>query len=149
MSALPIPGRTRTPASRRPPGRPSLRVVPEPRHHGRYLLLLAAFGAAGVFGVVGLNALAAESAFTARTLEQEVHALAIRYEELTAEVAALEAPERVRHVAVHDLGMVEPDLPGFLVAERSLPEDGGWGRASAVSTGRVTDPLKPVLGVGG
>jgi cell division protein FtsB len=147
MSALPSKPPARAP--RRPPGRPRLRVVAEPRHHGRWLFLLAAIGAAGVFGVVSLNALAAESAFAARTLEREVDALALQYEELTAEVAALEAPDRVRRVAQGDLGMVEPDLPGFLVAQRTLPEDAGWAQAGTASVGQLTDPLKPMLGAGG
>lgn len=143
MSALP----SRAPRqARRPQTRPRLRVVAEPRHHGRYLLILGAVAAAGIFGVVSLNALAAESAFTARSLEREVDALAVRYEELTAEVATLESPERIRAVAFTELGMVEPALPGFLVAERPLPGDGSGPDAS---TGRVTDPLKPMLGAGG
>jgi cell division protein FtsL len=78
--------------------------------------------ALGVFGVVSLNALAAESAFEARTLDMQVRDLSIRYDELTAEVASLEAPNRVARIAVEELGMVPVENPGVLAMSRA-PDD--------------------------
>lgn len=100
--------------------RPHLRVVGPVRHVRGYVALMCLVGALGIFGVVALSALAAESAFEARALEAEVERLAQRHDELEAEVAALAAPERVRDVAVHELGMVPAGQPGFLaVRDRS------------------------------
>lgn len=142
MSALPSTGRATRPTG---PDRAELRVVPRRRRRGRLLALFVAAAAAGVFGVVTLNALAAESAFAARELEQQVEELGRRYDELTAEVAGLESPERVREVATSELGMVPAEEPDFLVA------DGGGGdgpRRPAVRDGAVADPVKRVLGGG-
>ena len=102
------------------PGRPRLRLVAPARQPGRYALAFVALAAIGVFGVVSLNALAAEAAFEARSLENEVHELSLRYDELTASVAALESPERVRDVAVNELGMTPAGEPGFLVLSDGL-----------------------------
>lgn len=95
---------------------PQLRVVDEPRHTTRYMLLLALVAVLGVTGIVSLNALAAEASFKAQELEDEVAELSHRYDELTAEVAELESPERVRRVATSELGMVPAD-PVYLSPE--------------------------------
>jgi hypothetical protein len=152
MSALPSsPSRRAGAAAPRrsgPAGSPRLRVVPPPRHTARYTVLLLFVAVAGVFGVVRLNARAAEAALEARELEGDVRELTLRYEELTAEVAALEAPDRVRNVAGGELGMVPAEQPGFLVAARPLATDGNAEAAVDVGGRPVTDPLKPVLGSG-
>jgi cell division protein FtsL len=119
--------------------RPRLEVVAPTRHAGRYALLLVALGILGVFGIVSLNAMAAESAFEARALEAEVRELSLRYDELTAEVAHLASPERVREVAVAELGMVPAEQPQFLVADAGTP-------VGSSAPSRVSDPIKPVLG---
>ncbi|MDP8969596.1 MAG: septum formation initiator family protein, partial [Actinomycetota bacterium] len=119
MSALPSLRARALPDGLRRAGavRPDLRLVERPRHAARWLAVLALFAAAGVFGVVSLHALAAEKAFTARALEVEVNRLALRHHELTAEVAALESPERVRRLATAQLGMVPAQQPAFLVLD--------------------------------
>ncbi|MFO8075488.1 MAG: septum formation initiator family protein [Actinomycetota bacterium] len=123
MAALPSPATHRAPTPRphegapAPAERPDLRVVDRPRHHRRYLALLTLTVALGVLGVVSLHALAAEAAFDARTLEAEAEALAQRSTELTAEVAALESPERIREIAIEELGMVPARQPGYLVLD--------------------------------
>jgi cell division protein FtsL len=104
--------------------RPDLRVVPPVRHTGRYVAILLILGALGVFGIVSLAALAAEAAFEARALEGEVRELSARYDELTAEVASLEAPERVGRIAVERLGMVPVEDPGVLMTAREIPPAG-------------------------
>jgi cell division protein FtsL len=140
MPALAAPTRREVPAAGSHAARPPrLEVVAPPRHVGRYALLLVVLGILGVFGIVSLNAMAAESAFEARALEAEVRDLSLRYDELTAEVAHLASPERVREVAVSELGMVPAEQPGFLVA------DAGTAVGNA-APGRVSDPIKPVLG---
>jgi cell division protein FtsL len=114
----------RSAGARSPARRPELRVV-TPVHDARhYVVLLLLVAALGVFGVVSLNAFAAESAFAAQKLEREVAALSVRYEELTAEVASLQAPSRVYTVAVERLGMVPADEPGYLLITQGQPADG-------------------------
>lgn len=162
MSAVPVRGPARAP--RRAPGRagdaaasrrPRLRVVGPPRHVARYVLVAVLAFAGGIFGTVSLNALAAEEAFAVRALEGDVRELSLRYEELTAEVARLEAPGRIRDVAVHQLGMVQAPEPGYLLAERPVAGDGeaaggdGMVRTSwPIDAGALADPVKPVLGAG-
>lgn len=116
---------------------PRLRVVAPPRRTKVLIAAIAWLALAGVFGVVALNAMAAENAFTARTLEAEVRDLAVQYDELTARVAALDAPDRVRAVAVGELGMVPAETPAFLVVD--VPA-----RARARSDD-IVDPIKPAL----
>ena len=147
----PVPRRAPAPA------RPHLRVVGEPRHGLRYVVLAVLIGGLGVFGVVGLHALAAEQSFQARNLEREVRDLSLSYDELTAEIAGLESPERVRQVAMGQLGMVPAEQPGFLVAKQAdgpgdedfvasrgtLPASDGQAHAETVA-----DPVKQVLAEG-
>lgn len=117
MAAVPSPRPSPRPSGAGEPTHgPQLRVVDEPRHTGRYMLLLALVAVLGVTGIVSLNALAAEASFKARELEEEVTRLSRRYDELTAEVAKLESPERVRRVATTELGMVPAD-PLYLSPE--------------------------------
>jgi cell division protein FtsL len=110
--------------------RPDLRVVAPVRYARRYVVMLSLTVALGVFGVVSLGALAAESAFEARTLESEVGDLSRRYDELTAEVASLEAPNRVERIAIEKLGMVPAEDPGVLALGRNVPSPQRvWGNA--------------------
>lgn len=143
MSALASsPRHAPRPAAR--PTRPDLRVVAPPRHTARYLGVLLVVAVMGVVGVVSLSALAAEAAFEARQLQSEVDELTLRYDELTAEVAGLEAPARIRSVAEEELGMVPAEEPLFLVAQRDVDEAP---RAAdpALETGDLADRVKPVL----
>ena len=107
------PGR---PAHARPAWRP--RVVPPPQRRRRAAwvlrLTLTALLAFGVFGVLTLNALAAEAAFTARQLEGEISDLTLVRDDLVAAVAQLESPARVREAAASQLGLMEPEQPGFI-----------------------------------
>lgn len=125
--------------------RPNLRVVAPRRHTGRYVVLLVVVALLGITGVVSLSALAAEAAFEARALQAETRELVVRYDELTAEVAALEAPARVRAVAEDELGMVPVTEPAFLLAEARTERTEDESRA-ALENGEVADRIKPVLG---
>lgn len=120
-SARPRATTARATTPRGPAPRPDLRVVAPLSHARRYVALLSIFAALGVFGVVSLNALAAESAFEARTLDSEVRGLLVRYDELTAEVASLEAPSRVGRIAIDELGMVPVEDPGVLALQGKTP----------------------------
>ena len=120
------------------PQRPDLRVVVPVRRRRRYAALLMVVAALGVFGVLTLNALAAESAFQAQRLEREVADLAVRYDELTAEVAALESPDRVQRIATEQLGMVPAEEPGYLVVEH---------RPGTEDVALRDDPAVPTLSI--
>ena len=116
----------------------------EPRSGRRTLVLLlatAAVAVAVVFGIVGLNALAANAAVEARALEREVGAAERRYAELVAVVARKEDPARIRARAL-DLGMVPSPAARHLVLSRTLEADG---MRRTEDDAVVADPLKPVL----
>jgi len=129
-----------------------LHVVTAPRSEpapvvasGRRTLLLALATAvlivAAVFGIVGLNAMTADLAVEARSLEIEVGEAERRYAELVAEVAAKEDPERIRERALA-LGLVPSTAARHLVLSRGLDADG----LRLPDGGPVlADPLKPVL----
>ncbi|CAN5527318.1 hypothetical protein BH23ACT7_BH23ACT7_05940 [soil metagenome] len=136
--------RSPSPAPRPAPRtRPDLRVVPAPRHTGRCVALLLMIAALGVVGVVSLNALAAEASFESQALEVRIDELELRYDELTAEVAVLSSPERVRRVAIEELHMVPTDRPGFLVLTERLPGDAG---GVAYGDGGANGAGPPALG---
>ena len=118
-------------------------VTTNPRS-SRFALLLLVLAAVGVFGVVSVGAKTAEAAMQVRSLESDVDQLKRDYELLTAEVAELESPDRIRRVAVDELGMVEADDPKFVEVD-------GQGRLALHdrNDGSVddsfTDPVKQVL----
>src|SRR5918999_4243378 len=85
---------------------PRLRLVTADPRTSRYALVLLLIAAVGVFGIVSVGAMTAEAAIEVRALEQDVDELKRDYELLTAEVAELESPDRIRAVAVDRLGMV-------------------------------------------
>lgn len=153
MSALPSPSTRRAAAGQpRARRRPNLRVVGPPRNTARYVVALLVLGAAGVFGIVSLSALAAEAAFAERSLGRDVAGLTYHYEELTAEIAELSSPARVRATAVGELGMVPAEEAAYLVVDapldgpvRPAAAEGDMVPASYV----VADPVKQALGSGG
>lgn len=79
--------------------------------------LAAVITAVGVFGIVTLNALAAEASFDARELEADISDMTLQHDDLVASVARLTAPGRVREVATNQLGLLEPESPGFLTID--------------------------------
>lgn len=121
--------------------RPALEVVraPRPRHALLWLVATLVLLAAAVMGAVALNALAAADSVAARELEQRVDEAERAHARLVAEVAHLDAPDRIRQVATTELGMVEAPSPRYVLLERSLPSDA---RGVQQPDG---DPLKPVL----
>jgi hypothetical protein len=129
-----------------------LQLAPAPRDvevavaaAGRRTLLLVLATAlvivAAVFGIVGLNAMAANASVEARTLERQVAQSERRYAELVAGVAAKEDPGRIRAAAL-ELGLVPSTAARHLVLSRGIEADGL--RRVEVSD-LVADPLKPVL----
>jgi cell division protein FtsL len=133
------PAAPQAPPHKRPADRPDLRVVAPRRHPGVYLLVIAAVTVLGVVGIVSLNALAAESSFAARELTTEANELERRYDELTAEVASLRAPARIRRVAEADLGMIMAEQPAFLVAEAPTAD----AHLDVLLHGHIADRVKP------
>jgi hypothetical protein len=132
--------------------RPRLRVVESPAPveaavpaTGRRTLVLALATAlvivAAVFGIVGLNAMAANASVDARALERQVAQAERRYAELVAVVASKEDPGRIREQAL-ELGMVPSSAARHLVLSRGIEAD-GMRRAEVRDS--VADPLKPVL----
>ncbi|WP_370326252.1 hypothetical protein [Euzebya sp.] len=103
------------------PPAPARQVVPT----WAYSLAACVVLVAGIIGIVALNALAAEASFQARELEADISAATLRHDDLVAEIAVLEAPERVRDVARTQLGLIEPEQPGFLTLDPAdlVPED--------------------------
>lgn len=112
---------------------------------GRLTLVLALSTAlvavAMVFGIVGLNAMAANASVEARALERQVQRAEIRYAQLIAAVAAKEDPGRIRQRAL-ELGMVPSSTARHLRLARGLEADGLRHPDTGVM---VNDPLKPVL----
>ena len=113
---------------------------------GRRRLLLVLASATvlvgAVFGIVGLNAMAADASVRARNLELEVAQAERIHGELVAEVASKEDPARIRALAI-ELGLIPSTAARHLVLERVLDADGA--RSVAAEDEFVTDPLKPVL----
>ncbi len=116
-------------------------VVPS----GRLTLLLALATVLvivlGVFGIVGLNAMAANAAVDARALERQVELEERRYAELLVAVTAKQDPARIRAEAL-EMGLVPATAARHLVVARGIDADGQM-RADARAD--VSDPLKPVL----
>jgi cell division protein FtsL len=112
---------------------------------GRRTLILALMTAlvivSAVFGIVGLNALAANASVDARNLERQVARAEVRYAELVASVAAKEDPGRIRELAM-ELGLVPSSAARHLLLSRGIPADGLRHPDASVM---VADPLKPVL----
>lgn len=140
MSAVPL----RLIRGERAPSGPRLQVVTSNPRSSRFALVLLIIAAIGVFGVVSVGAKTAEAAIQVRALEADVDELKRDYELLTAEVAQLESPERIRSVAVDRLGMVEAEDAQFVVVD-------GQGRfalhdpADGPVDGSFTDKVKQVL----
>ena len=114
VAAVPVP----VPQPRRRSAPTPIGLVAPRRHPARYLIVMILLAAAGVFGCVTLNALAAEQSFAVRELEADVAELTRVADELTVEVTRLESPDRVHRVATTRLGMVPADQPAFLVMPR-------------------------------
>lgn len=114
-----------------------LRPVHEgPRRHPLvFFLLYVLVGIGAVIGAVSFNALAAEDAVHLAELEEQVAEAERDYALLTADVATLEDPARIRQMA-EQMGM-RPTEQRYLVAEQPLPGD------RAVASG--DDPVKPVV----
>ncbi|MFT5224252.1 MAG: hypothetical protein ACI867_002584 [Glaciecola sp.] len=121
--------------------RPALTIVrrTQPRHPLLWLIAIIAMLSGSVLGAVSLNALAAADSVAARQLEQDVVVAERRHAMLIAEVAHLDAPERIRQAATQELGMIEAPAPRYVVLDRSLPSD------TSGASSPDGDPLKPVL----
>ncbi len=109
---------TRTSAApAREPGTRSARleVVPGP---GRFLrvgvVVLLAFAVAVLFGLVAFNALIVRTQSTIDDLDVRLAEVREVNQRLLFEIAELESPERIRSVALDQLGMIEPEVVTYL-----------------------------------
>jgi hypothetical protein len=84
------------------------------RRQHLWATVISLLGAAGIVGAIALHALAAEAAFTERSLERDVAVLRAHHAELVWEITRLATPGRVRAIATRDLGMVVPTTPAVL-----------------------------------
>lgn len=125
--------------------RPRLRLVrpPRRRHTPAFALLYVVLAGLTVFTTVSLNAMAAGDLFDAERLEVEVAESERTYARLVAEVARLEAPDRVRRAAL-DLGMIPAESPRYIILGRRLPSDDA-AQEVPIDPGLEADPVKPVL----
>lgn len=128
-----------------PRSRRHLHVAPRRRRHsGRYLVLMVALTALGVFGAVTFNALAAEQSFAARELQRDVDELRRTSEELIVEVTRLESPVRLQRAAKRRLGMVRAEQPAFVMlrsggkAVATQPRDGDASADPGVGSRTIT-----------
>ncbi len=148
MSAVTAPLSRPRPAARAaaPAVTPQLRVVERVArvHRLAYALLILGILAAGVFGIVALNAMAAANAVEARQLEARVAEGERRYGHLIADVAALEDPARIREAAL-DIGMVHAEAHRYVAVDRLLPADGR--QVVAERTEGAGDPVRAALAV--
>jgi cell division protein FtsB len=113
------PARAPRPGQRRTPARPNLRVVtPVPSRAPRapFLLFSILVVGAGLVGLLVLNTVVAQDAFTIHDLDRNTTALDEREQRLEREVAALEAPRAVADRA-GKLGLVPAGDPVFLTAD--------------------------------
>ncbi len=92
-----------------------LAPVGPPRHPLR-LTTVAAVGLALVvlFGLVGFQALIVRHQSTLDDLDGRIAAATTTNQRLRLDVAELEAPERIRAVALLQLGMIEPEVVTYL-----------------------------------
>lgn len=124
------------PVSRR---RPSLALVATPRPQtprAPFVAVVVSLLVAGLLGLLGLNTVLAQDAFTLHTLRQEGRALADQEQSLSREVEALRSPQSIAERA-EAMDMV----PGGSLAFLSLPDGRVSGSAvPALPPGTVPGP---------
>lgn len=109
-------GDLRASSGRSAPVRPDLRVVPMPAFRaprGPFAIVVGAVLTIGLLGVLLLNTVVAQDAFSLSELQQRSTDLADREQALTQAVARDESPQRLAARA-RDLGMVRNQNPVFL-----------------------------------
>ncbi len=117
---VPGPGPERAGASA-----PRLTIAPTPRRLARGLMWLGvAFTAFALFTLVALNVVIAQSQFQLADVESEIAREQVRYENLRLEVAQLVAPGNVVGAA-RELGLVTPDVVGYINVSRSPEAEPG------------------------
>lgn len=123
MSALPTqarpaPARPSTrPGTRPTPNRSDLRLVPAPRRRGAarapFAVVVLGLLAGGLVGLLLLNTILAQGAFTVSDLKQRAAALTDQEQALLQVVAVEQSPQRLAARAIA-LGMVPSTNPAFI-----------------------------------
>lgn len=127
------------------PRRPSLHLVRRKRtrviKRGRStrfapVAVVGAILIAGViFGVLLEQVVLAQSAFKLTQISKHVDAAQSKHEELLLNAAKLEAPGRIEHYARTKLGMVDPPVVEYIVA--NVPRHMNRRLASATASGEL------------
>jgi hypothetical protein len=135
----PTAGRATVPAGQRSRVTPVLHLVGRrsaaaPRTP--FVLLVLAVLGGGLVVLLLLNSASAAASFRLRRLEAQANALTLREQELSREVAAMEAPAALA-ASARKLGLVDGGAPGFLVLDRH-----GHGRVVG-SPVAATSPAPP------
>lgn len=94
-----------------------------------------------VAGVLLEQVVLAQSAFKLSAINQRLAVAEARQEELLAEVAQLESPGRIERFARTRLGMVEPTLVEYVVADVRIGGDNKL--AQAIQAREIAEPSSP------
>ncbi len=99
--------------------RPRLTIVPKVAARAPripFAVLVITLLAGGLIGLLLLNTALQRGAYTVTSLQDSSNRLALRQQNLEAEVASLQSPQRISERALR-LGMVANDSPAFLSLE--------------------------------
>ena len=99
----------------RPEARAELNVVPNGgRLLGVGMVAVTVFAVFVLFGLVAFNALIVDNQSHIDDLDARLDEITQTNHKLRFDIARLESPERIRDVAVNQLGMIEPDSIEYL-----------------------------------
>jgi cell division protein FtsL len=84
-----------------------------------------------VFGVLLERVVLSQSAFKLATMRRQLEAAQSRHEELLLEASRLASPDRIEHFARTNLGMVDPAIVEYIVADVPTADDGIRSRLGA------------------
>jgi cell division protein FtsL len=84
-----------------------------------------------VFGVLLERVILSQSAFKLATVRRQLETAQGRHEELLLEASGLASPDRIEHFARTNLGMVDPVVVEYIVADVPAAEDGLRSRLGA------------------
>lgn len=102
-----------------------------------YIVVMITIGAI-VAGVLLEQVVLAQSAFKLSAINKRLAAAEARQEELLAEVAELESPGRIERYAKTHLGMVEPTVVEYVVADVTIGGDNKL--AQALHAREIVEP---------
>lgn len=118
------------------------------RSPARRLAPAAILGAIGVvaviFAILLEQVMLAQSAFELSRLRSDLATVQARHERAMFEASQLESPERIERYARDELGMVEPPLSEYVIADVKAPRSPGL----AQSARRSSLSVSPAAAIG-